>query len=156
MFRVLGTQNKTRSPYTHTALSDLISLMRSCAILPSLTTVLRFSTSAAYRVSPVITGCPGCIRTPMGAYNADAIVRTWPSMVLTARTAAPLLCFSKKRRPFQDCGLLSSFPHLVGQFLGRVILVCLNHNLVVYQPMDEVDHMVDRPLCHSCSAMPQP
>ena len=68
MFRALGTLNITRSPNSHVVLSDLLSLIRSCAVLPSRPTIL-------LRVSHVITGCPGRIRTPMRECNADAMVR---------------------------------------------------------------------------------
>ena len=70
----------------------------------------------------------------MRAYNADAIVRTWP-LVLTARSAVPLLCFSQFGGQSGSVGHRSSFAHPVDQFLGRMFLVCNDHNLVVCEPL---------------------
>ena len=70
-------------------------------------------------------------------------------LVFTARSAAPFLRF-----PYfgvrSGLWALSSFAHLVDKTFGRVFLVCLDHNLVVSEPVDEVKYV------GPCSAMPRP
>ena len=84
----------------------------------------------------------------MRAYNADAIVRTWPMMALTARSAAPLFCFSYFSGHSGTVGCYRlSHTRWINSF-GRVFMVCLDHHFEVSEPVDEVEHMVDRPFRH--------
>ena len=69
--------------------------------------------------------------SPLDCESCTLLVASYASQILHVSIDLILL---KRLRP---------------EILGRVLLVCLDHNLAARQPVPEVDHMVDRPFRHS-------